>query len=174
MGSPQKGTFSASWGHEDESKQWGGHPRIKVGRGLAFLDIICVAPQQANAIAWCRGEKRSSITIRLETAFECRHRHLAWSNRSSFVSVHRVVHLFAASVWRCIFRVKNQKVSVANWALWAPSVWSRRGHASLYLDMQIFKMRRTSVNIIGCCVDDLMVVVVWIRWSAVIMPLRWL
>lgn len=107
-----------------------------------------------------RGEKWPSITIHLEMAFECRHRRLAWSNRSPLVSVHCVVHLFAGSVWRCIFRIKNQKVSVANSALQAPGVWSQTGHASLYLDMQIFKMRRTSVNIIGCCVDDLMVVAV--------------
>ena len=71
-----------------------------------------------------------------------------------------VVRLFAASVWRCIFRIKNQKVSVANSALQAPGVWSQSGHANLYLSMQIFKMRRTSVSIIVCCVDDLMVVVV--------------
>lgn len=107
-----------------------------------------------------RGGKWPSITIRLEMAFECRHRRLAWSNRSTLVTVRCVVHLFAARVWRCIFRIKNQKVAVANSALRAPSVCSQTGHASLYLDMQIFKMRRTSVNIIGCCVDDLMVVAV--------------
>lgn len=107
-----------------------------------------------------RWEQWPSITIHLEIAFECRHRHLAWSNRSTLVTVHCVVHLFAASVWRCTFRMKNKKVSVANSALQDPSVWSQRGHASLYLNMQIFKMRRTSVNIIGCCVDNLMVVVV--------------
>lgn len=76
------------------------------------------------------------------------------------VTVHCVVHLLAAGVQRCIFRVKNLKVSVANSALQALSALSETGHTYLYLNMQISKLRRTSVKIIGGCVDDLMVVAV--------------
>lgn len=75
-----------------------------------------------------------------------------------FVTVHSVVHLFAAAVQGCILWIKNLKVSVANSALQALSALSETGHTNL--DMQISKMRRTSVNIIGGCVDDLMVVAV--------------
>lgn len=76
------------------------------------------------------------------------------------VTVHCVVHLLAAGVQRCIFRVKNLKVSVANSALQALSALSETGHAYLYLSMQISKLRRTFVKIIGGSVDDLIVVAV--------------
>lgn len=76
------------------------------------------------------------------------------------VTVRCVVHLLAAGVQRCIFRVKSLKVSVANSALQALSALSETGHTYLYLNMQISKLRRTSVKIIGGCVDDLMVVAV--------------
>lgn len=75
-----------------------------------------------------------------------------------FVTVHCVVHLLAAGVQGCLLGVKNLKVSVANSALQALSASSETGHTYLY--MQIPKTRRTSVHIIGGCVDDLMVVAV--------------
>lgn len=76
------------------------------------------------------------------------------------VTVHCVVQLLAAGVQRCIFRIKNLKVSVANSALQALSALSETGHTYLYLNMQISKRRRTSVKIIGGCVNDLMIVAV--------------
>lgn len=76
------------------------------------------------------------------------------------VTVCCVVRLLVAGVQRCIFRIKNLKVSVANSALQALSASSQTGHTYLYFNMQISKMRRTSVNIVGGCVVDLMVVAV--------------
>lgn len=74
-----------------------------------------------------------------------------------FMAGHCVVHLLAAGVQGCILWI-NLKVSVANSALQALSALSETGHT--YLNVQISKMRRTSVNIIGGCVDDLMFVAV--------------
>lgn len=75
-----------------------------------------------------------------------------------FVAGHCVVHLLAAGVQGGVLQIKNLKVSVANSALQALNASSETDHT--YLNMQISKMRRTSVNIIGGCVDDLMVVAV--------------
>lgn len=74
------------------------------------------------------------------------------------VTVHCIVQLLAAGVQGCVFWIKNLKVSVANSALQTLSASTEIGQT--YLNMQISKMRRTSVNIIGDCVDDTMVVAV--------------
>lgn len=70
----------------------------------------------------------------------------AFGNRSTFVALHCRVHLFGTVFGGVCLGWRIRK--------------SQTDHASLYLDMQIFKMRRTSVNIVGCCVEDVMVVAV--------------